>query len=124
MEGAPDQFVSVPFGIGHLRGMADGASDAVVEEKRFGEHVGCVEGADAYRDDVVEGRGGADIDEADGAGDAGHYDYCVEGNCRGGLDLDIIMRVALLKGNPGTVLSSSGHSRVGRTYRAHCSPKR
>ena len=74
VEGAPDQFVGVPGGVCHLGWGADCAPDAVPEEEGFGEHVGGVETADADGDYVVEGGGGTDVDEADGAGDAGH-DY-------------------------------------------------
>ena len=72
VEGTPDEFVGVPGCVGHLGGVPDGAAEAVPEEEGFGEDVGGVEGADADGEDVVEGGGGADVYEADGAGDAGH----------------------------------------------------
>lgn len=87
MEGAPDEFVGVPGCVCHLGGVKDGAAEAVVEEQGLGEDVRGVEAADAEGDDVVEGGGGADVDEADGAGDGGHDGDCVHGDRAIGLDL-------------------------------------
>ena len=87
VEGAPDEFVGVPRGTRHLGGVQDVASDAVPEQEGFGEHVGCVETAHAEGNDVVEGGGGANVYEADGAGDAGHDHDGVHGDGGVGLDL-------------------------------------
>ena len=87
MEGTPDEFVGVPGCARHLAWVPHVAADAVPEEEGFGEDVGCVEAADAEGDDVVEGGGGADVDEADGAGDAGHDHDCIQGD--GGIGLDL-----------------------------------
>ena len=77
----------MPDCAGHSRRVADGAADAVIEEEGFGEDVGGVKGADADGDDVVEGGGGADVDEANSAGDARHDHGCAEGDSGVGLDL-------------------------------------
>ena len=86
VEGSPDEFVGVPGGAGHLVGMPNGAADTVPEEESFGEGVGGVEGADAEGDDVIEGGGGADVDETDDAGNGGHDEDCVHRDGRIGTD--------------------------------------
>ena len=77
VEGAPDELVGVPGRVGHLVGVPDRAADAVPEEEGLGQDVGCVEAADADGEDVVEGGRRTDVDEADGAGYAGHDQDCV-----------------------------------------------
>lgn len=69
------------------RGVADGACAAAPEKEGFSDDVGGVEGADAEGDDVVEGGGGADVDEADEAGDEGGDEDGEEGDRGVGLDL-------------------------------------
>ena len=68
MEWAPDQL------IGHSRFMAAtvgwpyGSSDAAPEEETFRDYVRCIKAADTQRDDIVESRGRAEIDQTDEAG--------------------------------------------------------
>lgn len=88
MKGAPDK-LSRFAGIVDAVAGSDAAGDAAVEEETLGDDVGGVEGADAEGNDVVEGGGGAEVDEADEAGDAGGDDDGVDGD--GAADLDLIM---------------------------------
>ena len=87
VKGAPDEFVGVPRGAGHLIGVPDRSSDPVPEQEGLGQDVGGVEAADADGDDVVEGGCGTDVYEADGAGNASHDYNCVQWNRRALLDL-------------------------------------
>lgn len=70
----------------------DEAGAAAVEEKRFGDDIGGIEGADAEGDDGVEGCGGAHIDEADEDSDEGGDDDG-EG-WDGGFGLELVLRVS------------------------------
>ena len=72
VEGAPDELVGLPRRPSHLARVADRPPDAVPEKEGLGEDVRGVEAADAEGDDVVEGGRGADVYQADGAGDGGH----------------------------------------------------
>ncbi len=86
-ERTPNQFIRMPGGAGHLAGLADCSSDAVPEEKGLGEDIGGVEAADADGDDVVESGCGTNVDQADGAGNAGHDHDCVHRDSGVCLDL-------------------------------------
>ncbi len=79
MERAPDEDTGFG-GIVDAVLRADAAGAAAVEEKAFGDDVGSVEAGDAEGDDVVEGCGGADVDEADDAGGEGGDDDGVDGD--------------------------------------------
>lgn len=72
---APDEFVCMPRGTGHLTWMTNRASDAMPEKESFGNDVGSVEAADANRDDIVESGCGADVDQANGTRNRGHDNY-------------------------------------------------
>jgi len=91
VKGAPDELARFASGVvegGFVRGAgANAAGEAAVEQEGFGDDVGCVEAADGEGDDVVEGGGGAEVDEADEAGDAGGDDDGVDGDGAAGLDL-------------------------------------
>ncbi len=56
-------------------------------EERLGEDVGGVEAADGDGDDVVESSCGTDVDQADGARNAGHDNDCVHWDSRACLNL-------------------------------------
>ena len=60
---------------------------AVVEEEGLGDDVGGVEAGDTEGYDIVEGGGGADVDEADDAGGHGRDDDCVDRDRGAFLDL-------------------------------------
>lgn len=51
--------------------------DAAVEDAAHGDAVGEHDGDDLDRDDGVEGRGGADVDEGEKTGDGAGQDDCV-----------------------------------------------
>lgn len=75
-------------GRGDGRGIrGDCAGEPPVEQQGAGEEVGGVEAVDGEGDDVVEGDGGADVDEGEEAGD----DYCDEdgGEGDGGAGFDL-----------------------------------
>jgi len=73
-EGAPDE-----LGAGGVDGLVgevcggegDGAGAAAPEEDGAGDEVGGVKACDSEGDDIVEGDGGADVDEGEEAGDEG-----------------------------------------------------
>ena len=85
MKRTPDQLIRLAGIVGS--GVTDRARAAAPEEEGFGDDVGGVEAADAEGDDVVEGGGGADVDEADEAGDEGGDEDGEEGDGGFGLDL-------------------------------------
>ena len=87
MERAPDQLISLAVIVPDLASLPDAIRAAAPEEEGFRDDVGRVEAADAEGDDVVEGGGGADVDEADGAGDEGGDEDGEEGDGVFGLDL-------------------------------------
>ena len=85
---APDEFVSMPRGAGHLAGVTNRSSDAVPKEHSFGEDVGSVETADTNGDDIIESGCGADIDQTNGTRDAGHDNDGIQWNSGVALDLE------------------------------------
>lgn len=77
VKGAPDEFIGMPCRTGHLLGVADRSSNTMPKEEGLGEDVGSVEAADTHGNDVVEGCRGTNVDQADGARNAGHYHDCI-----------------------------------------------
>ncbi len=84
---APDQLIRLAAVVRDVRRPADLARAPAPEEQGLGDDVGGVEAADAEGDDVVEGGGGADVDEADEAGDEGGDEDGEEGDGGFGLHL-------------------------------------
>ena len=87
MKRSPNKLISLARIILDVRRFTDRTRASAPEEQALGNDVGGVETADAEGDDVVEGCGGADVDEADEAGDEGCYHDGEEGDCGFGLDL-------------------------------------
>ena len=84
---APKKLVGLAGIVGDVARFANGTRAPAPEEEAFGDDVGGVEAADAEGDDVVEGGGGANVDEADEARDDGCDHDGEERDCRSGLDL-------------------------------------
>ena len=87
---SPNKLVGLAGIVRDVARFADGTRASAPEQEAFGDDIGGVEAADAQGDDVVKGGGGADIDEADEAGDDGCYHDGEEGDCGFGLDLRVI----------------------------------
>ena len=84
---SPNKLVSLAGIVRDVARFADGTGTSAPEQEAFGDDVGGVEAADAEGDDVVKCGGGADVDEADEAGDDGCYHDGEERDCGAGLDL-------------------------------------
>lgn len=87
VERSPDKLVSLAGIVRDVCRISDSTGTPAPEEKALRDDVRGVETAYAEGYDVVESGGGADVDEADEAGDEGCYDDCEEGDC--GLCLDL-----------------------------------
>lgn len=72
VEGAPYEFVGVPVGAAHFTGFPDIATNTAPEEEGLGDCIGGVEGGDTDGEDNIKSGGGADVNNANEAGDAGH----------------------------------------------------
>ncbi len=88
---APNQLIRLAAIIRDVRRLANLTRAPAPEEQGFGNDVGSVEAADAEGNDVVEGGGGADVDEADEAGDEGGDEDGEEGDGVFGLDLLLML---------------------------------
>ena len=93
----PHQLVGLAAVIRDVGRFPDRARAPAPKEEALGDEVRGVEAADAEGDDVVEGGGGAEVDEADEAGDEG-CDYDGEQGDRG-LGLDLRRSAISWKGN-------------------------
>lgn len=82
VEWAQYQFVGMPRAAGHLARASDCSANTVPEYEDLGQNSRSVQAADADGNDIVEGRSGAYVDQADGAGHACHDPNRVEGNNR------------------------------------------
>lgn len=88
MEGTPYEGAGLG-GVVDVAPGADAAGAAAVEEEALGDDVGCIQVRDAEGDDVVEGGGGPDVDQADDAGGEGGDEDGVDGDGAAGLDLEV-----------------------------------
>lgn len=86
-ERSPNELIGLAGIIREVGHFANSTCAPAPEEKAFGDDIGSVETADAEGNDIVEGGGGANVDEADETGDEGCYDDGEEGDCGFGLDL-------------------------------------
>ena len=96
MKRPPHELVSRAAIVRDVRRVPDCARAPAPKEEALGDEVGGVEAADAEGDDVVEGGGGAEVDEADEAGDEGCDDDGEQGD--GGFGLDLRRRAISVKG--------------------------
>ena len=87
MKRTPDKLISPVRIVRDVGRFANGTCAPAPEEEALCDDVGCVETADAEGDDIVEGGGGADVNEADQAGNQGCYHDGQERDCSFGLDL-------------------------------------
>ena len=84
---SPNKLISLTGIVCDVARFADGTRASAPKEEAFGDDVRGVEAADAEGDEVVEGGGREDVDEADETGDEGGYHDGEEGDCCSGLDL-------------------------------------
>ena len=87
MERPPNKLISLSRITLDVRRFTDRTRASAPQQQALGNDVRGVETTDAEGDDVVEGCGGADVDEADKAGDEGCYHDCEKRDCGFGLNL-------------------------------------
>ena len=87
MERSPNELISLAGIVRYVGRFADSTCTPAPEEKALCNYIRGVKTADAEGDDVVEGGGGADVDEADETGDEGCYNDGEEWDCGFGFNL-------------------------------------
>ena len=73
MERSPNKLISLARITLDVRRFTDRTRASTPEQQAFGNDIRGVKTTDTEGDDVVEGRGGAEVDEADKAGNEGCY---------------------------------------------------
>ena len=90
MPGSPSQSCATGVcegGGGVGMSMVDAAGATSIEEEEQGDEVGGVEAGDTNGEDVVEGDGGAEVDEGKKGRGEGGYGYAPDGECGAGTEL-------------------------------------
>lgn len=87
MKRSPDKLISLAYLIRNVCRLYDSTGTSTPEEKALCDDVRSVEAAYTEGYDIVEGRGGADVDQADEAGDERRYQDGEERD--GGLGLNL-----------------------------------